>query len=572
MLLTQDPTNPNKPPFLEHQQQRLIHIFDLFSEGIFHMGMDKIMTFYNPHFYQQFGFHTSSLSYQEWLSIVHPLDRERLEQRVEAHLEEESRVTTEYRVKRKDGQYLWILATVVTKTVQNERFLVGSHRDISEQKKLTSFLHQAAFYDAPSGMANTTKLLRDINDIKHQCSSPEATLIYIQIEDIRSYLNQYGSDVIQHILHHMNQALSALINHDSVIYRVRTDDFAILLRTPKSREQLHALCLTIMERYAKSAQEQGYLLGDKMNIGVYPHFSLEEEAIQILNIASRTCQYAGEKSGAHIEIYSGKTQRAVDRYFFIERGLKEALYQHALSVKFQPIIDTQSNKVVSFEALVRWRSKEFGEIYPDEFIPLAEKKGMITELGYQVFEQACQFISHYRRIHGVMTRININVSVLQLLHSNFPSNIKMMADNAGINTQSIVLELTETVILDGNRHAIDQLNRLSEMGFQLSLDDFGAGLSSIYSFFDLPLNQIKIDRTMAQKTLCNPISEEYLRFIIKLCHSKHMDVVIEGIENAQMHEKFYQMGVDYLQGYWFSKPLSFATASRYTLLSTPPIA
>ncbi|MCG3728308.1 GGDEF domain-containing phosphodiesterase [Vibrio cincinnatiensis] len=572
MLLTQGSSTKNKTPFLEYQQQRLIHIFDLFSEGIFHMGMDKNMTFYNPHFYQQFGFYRSTITYQEWLAIVHPLDRAKLEQRVEQHLGQESRVTTEYRVKREDGQYLWIQGTAVTKTDKNERFLVGCHRDISEQKKMTSFLHQAAFYDAASGMANTTKLLRDINDIKQQSTSPEATLVYIQIEDIKSYLNQYGSDVIQHILHHMNQALSALINNNSIIYRVRTDDFAILLLSPKSQEQLQALCQTIIERYAKSAQEQGHLFGDKMNIGVYPHFSLEEDAVQILNIASRTCQYAGEKSCTHIEIYSGQTQQAVDRFFFIERGLKEALYQHSLSVKFQPIIDALTGKVASFEALVRWRSQEFGEIYPDEFIPLAEKKGLITELGYQVFEQACQFISQYHTIHGVTTRVNINVSVLQLLNSNFPSNIKMMADEAGVPPQSIVLELTETVILDGNRHAISQLNTLSEMGFQLSLDDFGAGLSSIYSFFDLPLNQIKIDRTMALKILINPISEEYLGFIIKLCHSKKMAVVIEGIENAQMHEKFYQMGVDYLQGYWFSKPLSFATASRYTLLSTPPIA
>ncbi|EKO3664021.1 EAL domain-containing protein, partial [Vibrio metschnikovii] len=142
-----------------------------------------------------------------------------------------------------------------------------------------------------------------------------------------------------------------------------------------------------------------------------------------------------------------------------------------------------------------------------------------------------------------------------------------MADAAGVCPSSIVLELTETVILDGNRHALNQLNTLSKMGFQLSLDDFGAGLSSIYSFFDLPLNQIKIDRTMALKTLTNAASEEYLRFIVQLCRSRGMDIVIEGIENSAMQQKFCQMGVNYLQGYWFSKPLSLATASRYTLLN-----
>jgi EAL domain-containing protein (putative c-di-GMP-specific phosphodiesterase class I) len=143
----------------------------------------------------------------------------------------------------------------------------------------------------------------------------------------------------------------------------------------------------------------------------------------------------------------------------------------------------------------------------------------------------------------------------------------MMADEAGIAPKSIVLELTETVILDGNKNALHQLDTLSKMGFQLSLDDFGAGLSSIHSFFDLPLNQIKIDRSMATKTLTNRASEQYLNFIIQLCRSKGVDIVIEGIENSGMYQKFREMGASYLQGYWFSKPLSLASASRYTLSS-----
>lgn len=565
MLLTEENTIEPTHSLLSRHQQRLIHIFDIFSEGIFHMDQQGTMTFYNPSFYQQFGFFSATIALEDWMALVHPLDRMALEQRVDGHLNQESRVTSEYRARTVDGRYIWLLGTAVTKVENGEMFMVGSHRDISEQKKMTSILQQAAFYDVVSGMPNTTKLLRDIDDAK-RAASP-ATLMYIQIEDIKSYLNQYSAEVIQHILHHMHNALSNLIHHHSILYRVRSDDFAILLRQPISDQDLPQLCQSILERYSHSAQEQGHLLGDRMNIGVFPHFSDQLSAVQILNIAAQTCQYAGEKSRSRIEIYAGKTQHTVDRYFFIERGLKEALCHHSLSVKFQPIIHAQTGKVASFEALVRWRSSEFGEIYPDEFIPVAEKKGLITELGYQVFEKACQFIHRYHFQHGSSTRVNVNVSVLQLLNSNFPANIKMMTDAAGVCPSSIVLELTETVILDGNRHALNQLNTLSKMGFQLSLDDFGAGLSSIYSFFDLPLNQIKIDRTMALKTLTNTASEEYLRFIVQLCRSRGMDIVIEGIENSAMQQKFCQMGVNYLQGYWFSKPLSLATASRYTLLN-----
>ncbi len=215
--------------------------------------------------------------------------------------------------------------------------------------------------------------------------------------------------------------------------------------------------------------------------------------------------------------------------------------------------------------MVRWRSKEFGEIYPDEFIPVAENKGLIVELGYQVFEKACQFIKSYRERYQNQVRVNVNVSVLQLLNSEFPNKIKAMADEVGVEPQAIVLELTETFILDNNQAAIAPLNTLSELGFALSLDDFGAGYSSLNCFFDLPMTQIKIDKSMAWKTLTNRSSHEYLKFLITMCREQNIEVVIEGIEDAKMRDFFTSMGVDYLQGYWFSKPLSVASASRYTL-------
>ena len=133
---------------------------------------------------------------------------------------------------------------------------------------------------------------------------------------------------------------------------------------------------------------------------------------------------------------------------------------------------------------------------------------MIVELGYLVFSKACQFIKRYLETHGTNIRVNVNVSVLQLLNHQFPDRLKRLADRLGIDTKNIVLELTETIILDGNKSAISQLSRLSDYGFLLSLDDFGSGYSSLNSFFDLPLNQIKVDKSMAWRCLDNPATLE----------------------------------------------------------------
>ncbi|MBD1567167.1 EAL domain-containing protein [Vibrio sp. S12_S33] len=545
--------------------QRLVHIFDFFNEGLFYMGNDETMMLYNPDFYHQFGIESDTLTFSDWLTLVHPMDRKLLQHRVDEHIiTDASRATIQYRVKKNNGQYIWLEGNAITKTIDGEHFMIGSHKDISDQKLMEDYIHQAAFFDSASGLYNRTKLLLDIDEITNKNTGSYA-LIYIQLDDIKSYLNQYGTGIVKALLNHVISALHEISDELADFYRIRSDDFAILLKGNHQYDELKHICSQIMKHYSKSATEHGHLYGNDISIGVLPNLNNTYRAEELVNIASRTCQFASAKNNSRIEIYSGRTQKNVDRFFFIERGLKEALDRRSLSVKFQPIINAQSGKVSSFEALMRWRSSEFGEIFPDEFIPVAEKKGLIVDLGYFVFEKACEFIGRYNKQNGVNIRVNINVSVLQLLNSNFPSNILMMAKTADVPSSSIMLELTETVILDGDKNALNQLHSLSEMGFLLSLDDFGAGFSSLNSFFDLPLNQIKIDKTIAWKTQTNRASEQYLECLIQLCRSNNVDIVIEGIETADMYQKFKKMGATYLQGYWFSKPLSLASASRYTL-------
>ncbi|WP_221071754.1 EAL domain-containing protein [Vibrio alfacsensis] len=551
--------------FLRIVEEKFIHIFDVFSEGLFYMDEFGTMVFYNQSFYEQFGIDAGRITLEQWLALVHPLDRALLSQRVDQHISSKNtKVTTTYRLRKPNGQYIWVEGTALTKESQLGLYMVGSHRDISDKKLMESYIHQVAFHDNASGMANRAHLLFDLNSIANK-DLQHSSIFYIQIEEIRSYLNQYGSKIVDGLVEKLIRTVSTLPSKDSSIYRVHDDAFVVLVPNECNLDVLQQYAKTIKSNYHEAVVEDGISLGSNISIGLYPCFSTEHPAEEILRKVARTCQYASEKNKDRIAIYNQKTQLAVDRYFFIEQGLKTALQEKTLSVKFQPIIDATTRQVVSFESLVRWRSIEFGEIFPDEFIPVAENKGLIIELGYQVFAKACQFIKRYREKHHNQVRVNVNVSVLQLLNSEFPAKIKSIAEEIGVDPQAIVLELTETFILDNNQAAIAPLNTLSELGFALSLDDFGAGYSSLNCFFDLPMTQIKIDKSMAWKTLTNHSSQAYLQFLISICREQNIEVVIEGIEDAKMCDFFTELGVDYLQGYWFSKPLSVASASHYTL-------
>lgn len=538
------------------------HMVDVMNDGIFYMADTEHVCLYNPSFYSKFGINSGHTCLQDWLDLVHPLDRDSLRDEVGDHIQDnESKVTTQYRIRSKNGQYVWLEGTAITKTVNGKRFMIGCHKDISDRKLMETYVQQSSLRDGASGLSNEQKLAMDLDDLS---ADESYHLMYVQLDNARSYQVVYGSQIVRNMLSHLANTLNRFPDKFVDLYRIQSHDFAILLYGKYDEEDLKELALRIHSAYQESIKAIDLLFATDISVGIYPDISRHENPGEVVKIAAQTSQFANKQKDCFIRVYAGSTKAKVDRYFFIEQELVNALNNGKLSVKFQPIICSQSQRIASFESLVRWKSEELGEIYPDEFISVAEKNGLISELGYFVFDKACQFIKQYQLTHTGNVRVNVNVSVLQLLSQQFPQELMRLANQHGIKSSSIVLELTETISLDDNKSAITQLNVLKDLGFQLSLDDFGAGYSSLNSFFDLPLSQIKIDKSIAWRSLENPVTFEYLSFITNLCNSYGIDIVIEGIEDAAMQRVFTDMGASYLQGYWFSKPLSLASASHYT--------
>lgn len=539
------------------------HMIDVLNDGIFYMNDRDNVCFYNPSFYSRFGIAPGHTHLSQWINLIHPQDQHVFKGEVEAHiLQNGTRMTTQYRVRCKNGQYIWLEGTAITKTVNGQRFMIGCHRDISDRKLMESYVKQSSLMDNSSGLSNEQKLALDLETLNID-TEHSYHLMYIQPGATRSYQTLYGSQLMRNLLSHLTSMLGEFPDYFVDFYRIQSHDFAVLIRGDYSESALHDLAARIYDAYQESIKVIEFLGAANISIGIYPNITCDVPTDEIVRVAAQTSQYANHKREDGIRTYSGVTKQKVDRHFFIERELGNAIQNDKLSVKFQPIICSKSLDVASFESLVRWRCPQMGEIYPDEFIHIAEAKGFISELGYFVFEKACQFINEYKSNNNKNIKVNVNVSVLQLLTKHFPENIKQLAEKYRIDSDTIILELTETIILDDNKNAIEQLNRLKSFGFKLSLDDFGAGHSSLKGFFDLPLSQIKIDKSIAWRSLNNSATFEYLSFITKLCKAHNIDIVIEGIENAEMQQIFIKMGASYLQGFLFSKPLSLASACRY---------
>ncbi|MDG3084878.1 EAL domain-containing protein [Vibrio hannami] len=540
-------------------QRRFISMFNTAVEGLWIMTPDGKLSYYNHSFYQQFDISIENATLEDWINLIHPEDRIQFDERVDEHLNEEEksseRVYSQYRVLKKDGNYCWIEAVGVMQEDADGEFMVGNHRDISEQKVLESSIRRLAYFDQSTGLPNSDQLKIDLEN-RHS----NVTLFSIHLDGIRSFINQYGTDSVKEIVNSIIECSEIFSSFNSKFYRTDIDTFAVLLTSEVTEQYLAKLCQKFISKFTSISTGSGVLYAGRVFVGAFPCSDKGLSPESIIAWADQTAEYALRHEPAHWAVCNASIQIKVERYFYIERNLKSAIENDEISIRFQPIVCSSTNQIRSFEALARWEKSEIGEIYPDEFIPAAERKSLISALGEKVFAQAASFIAYYDKIWNCSIKINVNISVLQLLASDFPQQLIRIAQEEGARPESIVIELTESVLLEGQHQAMTQLRELDKAGFELAMDDFGSGHSSVTGFFKLPFNCLKIDRELANESMKEIEPLAYLEFLTMLCSMKGIKVTVEGIESTEMVEKFTNMDVTHFQGYFYSRPMTLENA------------
>ncbi|WCE28713.1 EAL domain-containing protein [Vibrio sp. SCSIO 43137] len=532
---------------------RLISLFDNANEGLWIADTAGSIVFYNQSFYQQFGLAINDAQLSDWVERVHPSDKEDFKHLLDHYAKGgdlNKRIVNQYRVLREDGSFCWIEATGVVKKDGDHYYMVGNHIDITEQKKMEAYVHNLAYYDKASGLPNHAKLIEDLDAL--QCNS---TLIHIHLDKIKSYINRYGDAVIEEIVEQMVTCLSVFEQFKCECYRNSTDSFSVLITGRISDEDLAQSLQSFVALFHSLSNQSRQLYAGEVYVGAFQHLAGSKSATDVFSWASKTCEYAYRHEPARWAICNATNKVKVEHFFYIESELRRAIESKDISIRLQPITCAKTNSLLSFEALARWERSDIGKIYPDEFIPVAERQGLISHLGESVLQQACQFIQQYNNKWGSDVRINVNVSALQLLDGLFPGRARDIVKSTGVDPKMVVLELTESVLIDNQHHARSQMEQLKAIGFTLAMDDFGAGYSSLTSFFKLPFDQVKIDKELANEVMRANEPLHYMKFLTKICSDKSVSITVEGIETVDMLQIFNQMDVSTLQGYLMSSPL-----------------
>ncbi|KIY39552.1 deoxyribonuclease [Pseudomonas sp. 10-1B] len=387
-------------------------------------------------------------------------------------------------------------------------------------------------------------------------------ILFIDMDRFKSINDSLGHKIGDLLLQAVAGRIRRLLAPGDEASRFGGDEFVVLLAGERSEEQINAWVRELVQKlsatYALDDQEVN--TSPSVGVSICPR---DGQDIDSLIRSADAAMYSAKQAGrAQYRFFDPSLNRADIHAFILEQAFAGALAERQFVLHYQPQIRLDTQQVQGYEALVRWDHPEFGLLYPDRFIDLAERSGFIVELGWEVLRLACETLAGWDA-QGRDTRLAVNVSALQLRQADFAARLLGELQQYGIAPQRLELEITETSILDSKDTAVAHLHTLRDAGLGVSLDDFGRGYAGFAHLHSLPLSKLKIDRSLIAPLSNSHDDSPIVSSTIILAKRLGLEVVAEGVETREQLVCLKLAGCDIAQGYHFSRPLSLTHLHDY---------
>ncbi len=436
-------------------------------------------------------------------------------------------------------------------------------RDVSERTQLEHALTQQTFTDQLTGLPNRT-LLHDRTEqaltlaARHAYTAALLLIDLDRFKEVNDTLGHHYGDVL---LQQMAQRLGTVLRDSDTVARLGGDEFAVLLPQIATIDDAIAVAEKIRIAIEAPFLVEGLSMDVDASIGLaaYPHHAANaDELLQRADVA----MYAAKAAHLDFVVYEARLDQHSPRRLGLLGQIRRAIANHELVVFYQPKAEAHSGRVTGLEALVRWQHPEHGLLGPDEFIPLAETTGLIRPLTSYVLQTALDQCRTWRDA-GHDLSVAVNVSARCLLNLDLPVEIASLLATYTIAADRLVLEITESAIMNDPVRALEVLNRLHALGVRLSIDDFGTGYSSMAYLKNLPVHELKVDRSFVTHMRQQQSERVIVRSTIDLAHNLGLRVVAEGVEDKETWQELDLLGCDTIQGYHLAKPMSASTLDTW---------
>ncbi len=440
----------------------------------------------------------------------------------------------------------------------NPAYYVGVATDLSQLKLNEERLRHLVHYDPLTGLPNRLLLEARLQHTLERASREEnrAAVLVVDLDQFKIINDSLGHAAGDDLLVAVTHRLRTMLREEDTLSRLAGDQFVLVLEALHDYQEPE-----ILARRIQASLEAPFILpgGDKayvrasVGISVYPQDGVTAQALLIG--ADSAVHRAKERGGKQFCYYTSEFNVQARTILALEDALRRALEQEEFVLYYQPKIDLRSGRIAGAEALLRWQRPGCGLVPPLEFIPAAEKNGLIESIGAWAIREACRQMRVWREAGLADIKVAVNVSARQFRGGGLEEVIVKALARYGVEPRHLMLELTESMLVDEPEDAVARMTALKRLGVRLSLDDFGTGYSSLAYLSRFPIDQMKIDRSFVNDIVTDPGAATIATSVIALAHRMRLGVVAEGVETEAQAGYLRQNGCDEIQGYFFSKPV-----------------
>ncbi len=555
---------------LRESEERFRSAFDNATIGMGVVALDGRWLQVNRSLCEIVGYDERELLESEVRRVTHREDLVTLEEQMQRFTAGAiSSHQGELRYGHKSGKEVWahLGMSLVRDGESRPLHLIFQIQDITDRKRAEEQLLHDAFHDALTGLPNRALFMDHVKmAIQRSRRSGDRLFaaLFLDLDRFKIINDSLGHMVGDQLLVGIAHRLEACLRPGDTVARLGGDEFTILLEDLASTDDAIEVARRVQEAVTQPFNIGGHEVFTTASIGIALSNTGYERAEDLLRDAD-TAMYRAKMEGKkrHVVFDKAMHDRAME-LLQTETDLRRALTRQEFFLNYQPIVDLETGRVASFEALVRWRHPERGLVGPSDFIPVAEETGLIVPLGLWVLNEACQQMREWQRLGlaDESVTMSVNLSSRQFSQADLIERISSALRESGLKAGNLKLEITESMVMENIDTAIDMLMQLRGLGVGLSIDDFGTGYSSLSYLHRFPIDTLKIDRSFVTQMTDNSENAEIVRTIVTLARSLDMAVVAEGVETADQLRQLGDLGCDYGQGYLFSRPVGAGQAAE----------
>jgi diguanylate cyclase (GGDEF)-like protein/PAS domain S-box-containing protein len=545
---------------LERSERRFRSLVEHSAELVAVIDEKRRIRFVTPAFQRTLGYEEEALLGTSLLDLVHPEDRE----------------GERWRLRHEDGS--WVETEMDSKDLRDDpavRGYVVTLRDVEERRALEDQIHHQAFHDSLTGLANRALFEDRLNHALERVRRDErqgASVVFIDLDDFKTVNDSLGHAAGDDLLRAFAGCLADCTRRMDTVARFGGDEFAVLVEGFMAEDA----AAVIADRIHAALEKPIRLDNDD----VYVHASVgiasgnaattADEVVRNADLAMYSAKADGKGRSAFFE---QSMHSAVRKRLQLTGDLRRALDAGQLSVNYQPLVRLDDGRMLGVEALLRWAHPELGLVPPAEFIPLAEESGLIVTIGSYVLNEACQQLKRWQTEHPEShpEYVSVNLSVRQFQREgHVVEDVKRALETAGLNGAHLMLEITESVLMEDRQPIIRDLDALRALGVRIAIDDFGTGYSALSYLREFPIDTVKMDRSFVQNLGKDAADSALVRSVVELGGALDMQIIAEGIELQGQLDSVTGLHCDVGQGYFFAPPLDAAAMRDLLNGGDPP--